>query len=420
MEQQGFKWQILAGGLLLVVLIGSLFFPVFKISGESYLSAVYDVNTHAEKQNLTAAKKAGTKEITDNFQKNTTKRRDKAAEFDSEIEKKSDRISGIEFIKWSFSDSKLNFSGVNYTAEKDIEKSGVKSVFRMMGMLLLFPVLLGICNLVFMLVRRKIYAGWLIATGLSAVVCSLVFCKGMPGMIWERSAPYVKSFTMISDKTLLIKGLGKYTIQTMVSEFISASVYMELIAGGLLIISGILFMTVWKPKSVTAVQTEEEIAPAIWDDAGEVKDLKTQWGDFQAQEKLRQREKAPESANVVTNIKLKGKIYGIKGEYQGSEIEVAEGEEIVLGRDPKYCELVFAHKQVSRKHCGIRYDGEKRAYQVIDYSTNGTVFADGGMARAGVYTSVPSGTVIDLAGGEEKIQLGKRRYGDAPDSNMRR
>ena len=100
-----------------------------------------------------------------------------------------------------------------------------------------------------------------------------------------------------------------------------------------------------------------------------------------------------------------GKIYGISGQYQGAELEIQDGEEIILGRDPQYCGLVFRNPKVSRRHCGIRYDGPSHQYQVIDYSSNGTRFVDGGVAKAGIYSTVPEGTVL-IMGGIERIRLG--------------
>ena len=91
--------------------------------------------------------------------------------------------------------------------------------------------------------------------------------------------------------------------------------------------------------------------------------------------------------------------------FQGAELEIQDGEEIILGRDPQYCGLVFRNPKVSRRHCGIRYDGPSHQYQVIDYSSNGTRFVDGGVAKAGIYSTVPEGTVL-IMGGIERIRLG--------------
>lgn len=400
MEKQGIKWQIVLGVSLLILLVSSLFLPVFKITGDSYISMAMKVNSYAENQNLDAAKKAGAKKITDKYQNNTTARKEKAEEFDKEIAKASDRISGLQFIRWTFSSGKnIDFPGVTYIEKKDINKSGVKTVFSMMGVLLLVPSAVGICNLIFMLVRRKTYSVWLGITGAVEVICQLLFCKVMPGMIWSKLSSYIKSFTMIDEKTLLIKGTGRYAIKSMVSEFMSGGIYVGFVSGALLFLAAVLFITVWKPAPVSFhSEGKEELLPEKWN--------------------FNQNVSPVQKEGAVSSIKWKGILVGVKGEYKGCEIEIQEGEEIILGREPKYCDLIFSDKRVSRKHCGIRYDGNKRTYQVIDYSFNGTMFSDGTAAKAGVYSSVPSGTVLYLAGGAERIQLGKRRYGDAADRHM--
>lgn len=44
-------------------------------------------------------------------------------------------------------------------------------------------------------------------------------------------------------------------------------------------------------------------------------------------------------------------------------------------------------------------------YRKQKYSSNGTRFVDGGVAKAGIYSTVPEGTVL-IMGGIERIRLG--------------
>lgn len=413
LERQGMKWQVALGAVLLALLVGSMFLPVFKVTGERYISAAMKANTHAEEEDLDAAKKAGTEQVTDQYQKNTSKRKEKAKEFDEEIEEKSDRISGIHFIRWAFSSGKeYDFPGAVYADKKDIKKSGVGSVFRMMAVLLLLPVLVGAANLIFMLVRRKAYPVWLLASGVAEVLCQGIFWLVMPGMIWDKISAYIKCFTLIGEKVLLIKGTGKCAIQSMMVEFMSSEAYVGLGAAGALILCAILFMTACRPARVVQEPLSQGgFQPGEWDVDGPVSDLSEQWDDFmknnQPPDSYGNQTAAGGEAFFTGYVKPGGVLYGVQGEYQGCNVEIRQGEEIILGRDPQYCGLVFSNKKVSRRHCGIRYDGDSGNYQVIDYSSNGTTFAHGGMAKAGTYTSVPPGTTVIMAGGAEQIRLGR-------------
>lgn len=65
--------------------------------------------------------------------------------------------------------------------------------------------------------------------------------------------------------------------------------------------------------------------------------------------------------------------YGIKcekGELIGSEIPMEIGDEVIVGRNPKECNLVYRDLTVSRKVCHIKLlvSGE---YEVTDYSEAG-------------------------------------------------
>ncbi|MCI5640934.1 MAG: FHA domain-containing protein [Lachnospiraceae bacterium] len=417
MEKQGMKWQIVVGSLLLLALVASLFFPAFKITGDKYIESAMQANKHAEKQDLDAAKEAGTKKVTDNYKRKTKKRKEKAKEFDKEIKKNKGKVSGIQWIRWSFSGKKISVKGVTYVKEKDkskeknsdkkdnsndskekvkdINKSGVKTVFRMMAVLLLLPPLCALMNLVFMLVRRKTYRVWMLITALLEAGCMAVFYFVAPGMIWNKSSSYIDSATLLSEKTLRIKGTGKTMVTTLMKQCLSLEVYVGLVVATLLLIFVILCFTVCRPATV-----ERGVNPVK--------------GDFDPGEWVIDNIPGGTSGSGFGMVgesgfnnfpKMVGKIYGISGQYQGSELEIQDGEEIVLGRDPQYCGLVFRNPKVSRRHCGIRYDGQLHQYQVIDYSSNGTRFVGGGAAKAGMYTTVPEGTVL-IMGGSERIRLG--------------
>lgn len=80
----------------------------------------------------------------------------------------------------------------------------------------------------------------------------------------------------------------------------------------------------------------------------------------------------------VPNIPDDGKIECVAGTNKGYIYNTGSGEELIIGKDPKTSNIVISsvYKDVSRKHCGIKYSAEKSAYIVTDYSSNGTKVND--------------------------------------------
>lgn len=101
-----------------------------------------------------------------------------------------------------------------------------------------------------------------------------------------------------------------------------------------------------------------------------------------------------------------GKITVTRGEFSGAEVEVRDGEEVILGRDPAVCHLVFTNSKISRKHCGVRYNPNTNTYFVKNYSMNGTSFASGQSVSSDVFVEVTPGSIIQLSEGREEIVLG--------------
>lgn len=101
-----------------------------------------------------------------------------------------------------------------------------------------------------------------------------------------------------------------------------------------------------------------------------------------------------------------GKITVTRGEFKGAEIEVTNREEVILGRDPSVCHLVFTNGKISRKHCGVRYNPDSNTYFVKNYSLNGTTFASGQPVSSDVFVEVMPGSRIQMAEGREEIVLG--------------
>lgn len=69
-----------------------------------------------------------------------------------------------------------------------------------------------------------------------------------------------------------------------------------------------------------------------------------------------------------------GRIVLNSGIYKGNVVSVAPGEEIYIGKDSSRVSIVVPneYKAVSRVHCLLKYDMEKEAFFITDYSSNGT------------------------------------------------
>ena len=102
-----------------------------------------------------------------------------------------------------------------------------------------------------------------------------------------------------------------------------------------------------------------------------------------------------------------GSITGLSGMYAGQVLPMADNDEMVIGRDNAFANLIVDQNadKVSRKHCGIMYDAARGAYVVTDYSTNGTFIDGGNRLVANMATTLQRGTVIALGNRENRFKL---------------
>ena len=102
---------------------------------------------------------------------------------------------------------------------------------------------------------------------------------------------------------------------------------------------------------------------------------------------------------VVKNNGVCGHIIALSGAEKGYSYPIKDGEELIIGKDPKVAHIVVSatHERISKKHCGIKYDSQNDKYLVIDYSTNGTFINSIRKLTKGLFISVPKGTIINLA-----------------------
>lgn len=108
----------------------------------------------------------------------------------------------------------------------------------------------------------------------------------------------------------------------------------------------------------------------------------------------------------VNNEVAPPRITCVHGALSGYSFDIARGEELIIGKDAAYANIVIdpAYKEVSRKHCGIRFDANNNSYRVTDYSSNGT-FVGGTRLTKGAETTLSRGTEISLANGKNIFRL---------------
>lgn len=102
-----------------------------------------------------------------------------------------------------------------------------------------------------------------------------------------------------------------------------------------------------------------------------------------------------------------GSISGLSGMYAGQTLPLADGEEMVIGRDDTLCNLIVDQnaEKVSRKHCGVIYNASNASYLVTDYSSNGTFIDGGNRLVANLSTTLAHSTVIALGSRENRFKL---------------
>lgn len=95
-----------------------------------------------------------------------------------------------------------------------------------------------------------------------------------------------------------------------------------------------------------------------------------------------------------------GMIIGIRGEYQGAQIPVVNGEWVEIGRSTE-CNLILSSQQVSRRHCRLSFDEKGDTYLLINYSMNGTFLGDGKLLEKEMIYRLPHGSVFRVGKQDE-------------------
>ena len=101
-------------------------------------------------------------------------------------------------------------------------------------------------------------------------------------------------------------------------------------------------------------------------------------------------------------------IIGLSGTYQNARFSISNGMQIMMGRDPSACQIVFDQfdTAVSRVHCTVTFIQSTNMYSVRDESKNGTyVGSTSNRMPSHVEQMLPRGSVIILGSSKNSFRL---------------
>ncbi|CDE45872.1 two-component response regulator [Clostridium sp. CAG:411] len=102
------------------------------------------------------------------------------------------------------------------------------------------------------------------------------------------------------------------------------------------------------------------------------------------------------SKKCATGSTKYGLVVGIRGPRQNVSYRIYDEEEICIGRDSKQCQITINNGEVSRKHCGIKFDLAKQCYSIYDYSKNGVWIAGIGRITPNCWVQVEKDSLVQI------------------------
>jgi hypothetical protein len=122
---------------------------------------------------------------------------------------------------------------------------------------------------------------------------------------------------------------------------------------------------------------------------------------------VRTETQTPEPPKInSSNLRNSPYISVISGAFQGNKWAIPKNMEIVVGRAPESSNIVLDDPNISRTHCTIRYDNERRRFFVKDVSSNGTYDNAGRRYEPGKYNSLEPGSNFYLSTPNYRVEVG--------------
>lgn len=103
----------------------------------------------------------------------------------------------------------------------------------------------------------------------------------------------------------------------------------------------------------------------------------------------------------------RGRLTAIAGMYRGAVFNLADQEEIVMGRDSSVCQIVFDQysADVSPKHCTISFSTAAGNYTVTDHSALGTFTRDGRRLPPHTPVTLERGSILCIGSRKNVFRL---------------
>ncbi|MCR5624190.1 MAG: FHA domain-containing protein [Lachnospiraceae bacterium] len=466
MEKKGFKWQMIIEIVLLLGLSVFIIFPAIKFNAEKYVDWAIDVNNYAvdeDEDNAKAAQRTVDKYADEKEQNNKVQELE-----DSEVF--SDKgITYFDFANKLISGKTGLDSDLITESDKGLNKNEAKSTFIIYGILIYAQLLLFLIVIIVILANRKTSPVLFLSAGLFSFLIDIYWLFIFPGSVWDGIEEYVDSFELIANETLQIDKVGSYAMGELAKNVLDYGFFYHLIGAGVVVLFGILLITALKPGAsfsdededwdfidipngdfvpphminagvnvgrmqdtlggnvpgssfvqddfktvgidLTEAKNPNEIDPSIFSVDPQLKDESTDSKSSQANifvAKPKQDNKFLKKVHITC----------VQGEFAGETLEITDGEELRIGRNPAKCQLVLSNPKVSRRHVGIIYSASINKYLIKNYSENGTYIyraetkPDGSVKfisrkpiNVGTYREAVSGNYIFIAGGSERFYL---------------
>lgn len=112
------------------------------------------------------------------------------------------------------------------------------------------------------------------------------------------------------------------------------------------------------------------------------------------------------TTSLAMNYQDSGAIVVVKGSSIGAIYRIRDEKQIVLGRDPNFCDILIKGNTVSRRHMSICYRPLLQAYEVEDFSSNGSYVENKKRMIGHKKYILQRGTTISLGDQKNVIRLG--------------
>lgn len=95
----------------------------------------------------------------------------------------------------------------------------------------------------------------------------------------------------------------------------------------------------------------------------------------------------------------------VEGPYAGSHADMDPEEEMIVGSDEEACSLVIISSLVEGRHCAVRFDARKNAYQVKSLEPAVTTVIGIGQVENDIWLPLERGTCVKLGADENILRL---------------